>query len=237
MTPQERDLITELFDRLASLEGNPRDPDAEAAIRDGLRRAPNAIYAVVQTVLVQDEALKAANARIQDYEQGGEPQQPRSFLDSMRDSLFGGAAPRGSVPRIPQGGVPQGGLAAAPTGYYGDARPSSGYGSSFLGTAAATAAGVIGGSLLMDGIRSALGSHHGGPFASAFDQLGGRGTDAPWGNDQLARDAGINDIGGRRAGFGDFDQAPQDATDDTDDSPDDFQDDGGFDTGGDSDTA
>ena len=28
MTPQERKLIDELFDRLASLERNPRDPDA-----------------------------------------------------------------------------------------------------------------------------------------------------------------------------------------------------------------
>ena len=90
MTPQERQLINELFQRLASLESNPRDPDAEAMIREGLRRAPNAVYSLVQSVLVQDEALKAANNRIQDYEQQfggpqqGEQQQPRGFLDSMR---------------------------------------------------------------------------------------------------------------------------------------------------------
>ena len=76
MTPQERQLINELFQRLASLENNPRDPDAEAMIREGLRRAPNAVYSLVQSVLVQDEALKAANNRIQDYEQqSGGPQQ------------------------------------------------------------------------------------------------------------------------------------------------------------------
>jgi len=75
MTPQERQLMAELFDRLATLENAPRDPDAEAMIRDGFRRAPNAAYALVQTVLVQDEALKAANNRIQDYEQQfGAPQ-------------------------------------------------------------------------------------------------------------------------------------------------------------------
>jgi len=32
MTPQERELVTELFDRLATLENNPRDPDAERTI-------------------------------------------------------------------------------------------------------------------------------------------------------------------------------------------------------------
>ena len=110
MTPQERQLIAQLFDRLATLENSPRDPDAEAMIREGWRRAPNAAYALVQTVLLQDEALKAANARIQQYEQGGgePPRGPeqRGFLDSMRDSIFGRDEPRGSVPRVPPGGLP-----------------------------------------------------------------------------------------------------------------------------------
>ena len=45
MTPQERQLIDDLFDRLAKVENAPRDPDAIAAIQEGLRKAPNAIYA------------------------------------------------------------------------------------------------------------------------------------------------------------------------------------------------
>ena len=113
MTPQERQLINDLFQRLASLENNPRDPDAEAMIREGLRRAPNGVYSLVQSVLVQDEALKAANNRIQEYEQqSGGPQQheeqPRGFLDSVRGSIFGRDEQRGSVPRVPQGGAPAG---------------------------------------------------------------------------------------------------------------------------------
>src|SRR3954468_14574600 len=109
MTPQERQLMVQLFDRLATLEKSPRDPDAEAMIREGFRRAPNAAYALVQTVLVQDEALKAANAHIQELEHatGAQPQPeaPRGFLDSMRESIFGRDEPRGSVPRVPQGGA------------------------------------------------------------------------------------------------------------------------------------
>ena len=31
MTPQERQLIADLFDRLAKLEGSPRDAEAEKA--------------------------------------------------------------------------------------------------------------------------------------------------------------------------------------------------------------
>src|SRR5206468_2316172 len=68
MTPQERQLVDELFDRLAALENAPRDREAERAVIDGLDRAPHAPYALVQTALVQDEALKRADARIRDLE-------------------------------------------------------------------------------------------------------------------------------------------------------------------------
>jgi hypothetical protein len=265
MTPQERQLISELFARLAALESSPRDPDAEAMIREGLRRAPNGVYSLVQTVLVQDEALKAANARIQDYEQqNGAPQQqdqpPRGFLDTMRDSLLGRDQPpqRGSVPRVPPAGAaptrndPWGG---SPTqGYPQQQAPNyaqppaqtapSGGGSSFLGTAAAAAAGMIGGSLLMSGIRSAMGGHNAGPFNGAFDSLSGRGGGdrSPWGgnasNSDLARDAGLNDVGSSRGGdtggsqraglFG----SSNDDDDNNDDSDFDDSDDGSDDDGG-----
>ena len=108
MTPQERQLIDELFDRLSRLEGTPRDPEASAAIAQGLRSAPNALYPLVQTVLVQDEALKRANHHIQELEQAlaGGQDQPQSggFLDSMRDKIFGQQGQSrgpGSVPNVP----------------------------------------------------------------------------------------------------------------------------------------
>jgi uncharacterized protein len=87
MTPQERQMVADLFDRLASLEGERRDPDAERMIRDGLGHAPNAAFALVQSVLVQDEALKRANARIEALEHaaGGElAPGGGGFLDAMR---------------------------------------------------------------------------------------------------------------------------------------------------------
>jgi len=154
MTPQERKLIDELFDRLASLERNPRDPDAVRAINDGLQQAPNALYPLVQTALVQDEALKHADARIRELEQQadlepGEPAKQPGFLDNMRDALIG--KPQGSVPSVrpdapsspwrtttaqPGGGY--GGAPQAAAQGYGQAPTQSpmSSGSSFLGTAA-----------------------------------------------------------------------------------------------------
>ena len=93
MTPQEQELVNELFDRLAKLESNPRDPDAGRLIADGLRRAPNAVYSLVQTALVQDEALKRANARIEELQAqtAGESQQQGGFLEASATRSSAGA--------------------------------------------------------------------------------------------------------------------------------------------------
>jgi hypothetical protein len=176
MTPQESQLVDELFNRLAQLETTQRDPEAERLIADGLRRAPHAAYALVQTVLLQDEALKRANARIEELQVqtsgAAEPEQrPTSFLDSMREAL-GGRAPQGSVPSVRTAGGNQSQVQQPRPGY-SQQMPLSGYpgapglgsGGSFLGTAASAAAGVIGGSLLLDGIRSAFGHNLGGAYA------------------------------------------------------------------------
>jgi hypothetical protein len=262
MTPEERDLIVDLFDRLAQLERNPRDPEAERAIREGLQRAPNAVYALVQSVLVQDEALRAANDHIAELEdeldrlsppqgqRGNE--KPKSFLDSVRETVLGREEPRGgSVPSVGRGqpmGAPAGygeqrsspwggGARDAGPGYGGPggpggpgygAPPQGGGGGGFLGTAAAVAAGAIGGSLLMGGIRSALGSQGGGqgsPLGGALDHLSRGGGAASGGrvdpNSSLAQDAGVGDIGrggGRNA------QAAADRQQDEDQDQDDQQD-------------
>jgi hypothetical protein len=219
MTPEERNQVTELFDRLATLENNPRDREAERLIQDGLRQAPNAPYALVQTALIQDEALKRADARIRELETqlggGGEPPRQGGFLESMRESVFGRRS--GSVPTVRQGGE-TGAPMGAPPGYRTEAQPMQqpmqpmgqpmaqpSAGGSFLGTAAAAAVGVVGGSLLMDGIRSMMMGHHGGAAHAAFDPAGGGGHGSPWGGSggdgNMARGLGVDDIG-RSSGSG-----------------------------------
>jgi hypothetical protein len=229
MTPQERELVAELFDRLANLEGAPRDREAEEAIAEGLRRAPHAAYPLVQTVLVQDEALKRADARIQELEAalGDEGDAPRGgFLESMRDTLFGERErPRGSVPPVrPEGapmGVPPGFRTGAQAPPYG-AQESVGHGGSFLGTAAAAAAGAIGGALMLQSIRGMFGERQ-GAFGAAAGEAGNR--DAPWsggGSNDLAREAGLEDIGRGGTSAGD-ERGGFSLLDATDHSDDDFE--------------
>ena len=207
MTPQERQLVAELFDRLAALENAPRDADAERAIAEGLARAPHGTYALVQTAIVQDEALKRANARIAELEgQGAEPPPQGGFLDSMRAALTGRDARRGSVPSVrpPEYNAPPPPPAYAQPAYAQPAMAQPiGTGGSFLGTAAASAAGVIGGAMLLGGIRSMFGHSYASPYDSgAAPGLLDARSDSPWGdasNSDLARRAGIDHIGGNRS--------------------------------------
>ena len=277
MTPQERQLIDDLFDRLTKLENAPRDAEAMSAIMQGLRNAPNAVYALVQTALVQDEALKRADMRIQELEalagqQNQSQNQSGGFLDSMRDAIFGQNQPQGSshssVPNVrapDMGGRPTWNSgqvlqqtqppgqynqpAYAQPSYGAQQQPFGGGGGSFLGTAAAAAAGVVGGSLLAGSIRSMMGGGNHQSFGDTAGRSGGVEDRRPWGDQSggdLAKDAGINDIGSRgsssqradnndndsgsRQGF--FDQASQDDDDDTDHDSDDFDGDDGDGDGG-----
>jgi uncharacterized protein len=249
MTPEERNLVIELFDRLATLEDAERDPEAERLIRDGLRQAPNASYALVQTVLVQDEALKRADARIRELEGGSAAEtaaRDTSFLGGVRESFFGRREGRGSVPSVrPVEAAPgmspawHTGTPAMPAGPAAGSAPTA-PGGSFLGTAAAAAAGVIGGSLLLGSIRSMMG-HPQGAHA-AFDPTAGTTGASPWSGGsggELSRQAGLDDIGRQPSSAADGDDRRgllDDSGDVQDDdlAPDDLDDDGfDFDSGDD----
>ena len=154
MQPEERDLITDLFSRLKTFEGQPRDPEAERLIASLGSGQPAAGYLLVQTVLVQEQALKAAQQRIAELEakMGAAPAPSPGFLASAPK-----IGPWGSAPASPQTLSPLQ-AAVAPA-----AAPAGG---GFLRQALTTAAGVAGGALLFEGIRNMLG-HNPGPFGAA----------------------------------------------------------------------
>src|SRR5262249_24293829 len=110
MTPEERNLVADLFDRLARLEESPRDREAERLIQDGLRQAPNATYALVQTTLIRAGAPGRADPGTRVLEArrgaGGGPPRRGGFLESMRESMLGRREPAraGSVPTVRPGG-------------------------------------------------------------------------------------------------------------------------------------
>jgi hypothetical protein len=168
MTPEDRQLITGLFDRMRSFGLPAKDTEAETVINQSMRATPDASYMLVQSVLVQEHALQQASARIQDLEESlrtlqRDQQSQGSGSGSFLGGLFGGT--RTASERRGDGSVP----GATPSAY-GDqpprtpASPASG---GFLQSAMSTVAGVAGGVLAAGAIRDLLG---GGAHANPVDQ-------------------------------------------------------------------
>ncbi len=253
MTPQERQMLADLFERVRANAGGQRDPEAEAFIGDAVRAAPHAPYVLAQTALVQQHALEAAAERISELEarvaQASAPPQETSFLGSLGKSLFGGGA---SSPPPPSSAPPRSGYDAsgyqrgapdpapayrqpayAPppppppqSGPWGSAAPSSG-GGGFLSNAMTTAAGVAGGIAAVDLFQNLLGGHRsGGLFGATSGGLGGLG-----GGETVVNNYYDSDPAGQHA-----EDVLQDQDQDQDDAQDAGWDDSGSDTSGDYDT-
>ena len=181
MTPEERQMLAGLFERVKANGSAARDAEAETFINDAVREAPFAPYVLAQTTLVQQHALEAAAHRIAELEAATreaaeKSQEHGSFLGNLGKSIFGGGAPSqpprpGYDPNVnPPGPQPQQGYAPPPPPPYAVPRPGpwgggasapSG-GGSFLQNAASTAAGVAGGVALGNLLGGLFGGHSGG---------------------------------------------------------------------------
>ena len=188
MTPDERNLISGLFDRLAAASNQPKDSEADQLIRSKVAENPAAPYLLAQSTLVMQQALANAQTRIGALEKqiaelnapAPGTQQSGSFLSSVA-SFFGGGQqhqqPQRSMPPPipPQPQQPQQYAQPQPPPVYGapQPQPPPGRGSGgFLQGALSTAAGVAGGALLFQGIENLIG-HNPGPFAGSSIPSGG----------------------------------------------------------------
>lgn len=181
MTPEERQLLTTLADRVANTPPQQKDLEADQLLRQLVQERPDTVYILAQTVLMQDFALRNAQAQIDDLRrQLSEPPAPSERgSGSFLGGLFGGGNARDPQPRS-SGSVPRVNPWSPPSQErpYGDAPPppppGAGYPSGpggavmqpsqtsgFLRNAASTAAGVAGGALLFQGISSLFSGHHG----------------------------------------------------------------------------
>jgi uncharacterized protein len=129
MTPEERQMLGGLFQRVNSAAATQRDPEAESFITDAVRTAPHAPYVLAQTVLVQQQALEAAANRISQLEAAAQqvPEQNEehgSFLGNLGKSIFG-SGPSSPPPRPDPD--PQAYQRAAPPPPRGYAPPQGGY--------------------------------------------------------------------------------------------------------------
>lgn len=151
MDRNDQQAIQSLFGKLGDVERQspPRDAQAEAFIREQVAAQPAAPYYMAQTIVVQEQALEAAQARIEQLEQA----RPSGGLFS---SLFGGGSRQPPRPRRAQ-----------QQPYQPDQMQRGGGG--FLAGAAQTAMGVAGGVLLGNAIAGMLG---GGGEAQAAEDPG-----------------------------------------------------------------
>jgi uncharacterized protein len=143
MTEQERQMLTDLANKITQTPAPAHEPEAEEFIRTRIGSRPDALYIMTQTVLIQNIALEHAKQQIQELQQhaaqGQAPVAPAgsSFLGGQQRPASAGYAPPPPPPPS---------YAQAPGG-----------GSSFLHSALTTAAGVAAGALAFEGIRSLFG--------------------------------------------------------------------------------
>lgn len=153
MDRNDRQAIEQLFGKLAAVERQspPRDAEAEAYIGERVAAQPGAPYYMAQTIVVQEQALEAAQARIEELEaQVGRTSRQQGGLFG---SLFGDDRPSGRSGSVPRVGRPAGAANAQPVPPAEQARRGGG----FLAGAAQTALGVTGGILLGNVIAGMLG--------------------------------------------------------------------------------
>lgn len=245
MSPEERQLLTALFDRVHTAAATPRDPEAEALISEATRAQPSATYYLAQAVIVQEKGLEAAANHIKELEErvhqleAGAGDRRQAEQGGFLSSIFGNTQTQQPAPAPgPWGGAPRDSyeqprgydntrqMPQQPTGPWTQQAYAPSAGGSFLRGALGTAAGVAGGMLLANSLSGIFGNHMsslgwGSPFGGAN----------PFGNASApTEETVINNY------YGDNSQADDNQDDDNndniqqadyDDNDDDFSDDSG----------
>jgi uncharacterized protein len=186
MDRHDRQAIDSLFEKLANVERQspPRDAEAESFIGEQIARQPHAPYYMAQTIVVQEQALNAAQVRIEELER--EVASGQSSGGGLVSSIFGD-----SLPPRPTGSVPRAGR-SEPIPSEAFQRMSQRAGGGFLAGAAQTAMGVAGGILLGNMIAGMFGSDQAQAAEPQADNTG-------------AEDASLEDTRFDDSGFGDID--------------------------------
>ncbi|WP_119152913.1 DUF2076 family protein [Caldimonas tepidiphila] len=193
MNAHERLRVVRLVTRLAEQADMPKDPEALRELDALMKVRPDAPYLLMQRALMLELALEQAQLELE---------QLRQATQALPTHFPAAARPR-PLPASPAGGIASrvlGGIAPS----WGMGRPvarhgSYGGGGGFLRNAAAVGAGVLGGSLLFQGLENLFDGdeqhhhHYGGDAGQA-----GLQHDAGFAGD-AGFDSGALDEGG---GFG-----------------------------------
>ncbi|WP_379769046.1 DUF2076 domain-containing protein [Flaviflagellibacter deserti] len=201
MQAQERQLIMELFDRLRDAEGQPRDREVQELLGQELRRAPNAVYTMAQTIIAQNQALELASRRIEELERRAPQDEDERYAEYRQPGAMGAPSPwqRGGSPSSGQG-YEQPAYGDRTFGAPQQQRMGMGGGGGFLAGAGQVAMGVAGGMLVAEAAKSLLGA--GGEATSSAASgaasaagLGGAAQQPDQGSNALGQEAGLGDVG------------------------------------------
>ena len=179
MNTEESRLLSAFLSQLTAIRGVGKDPEADALIQRAAADQPDALYLLVQKALLQEQALNGAKSRIAalerevDQHRAGRPAAGGGFLGQ---DPWASSAPSAAT-RVRSAGPAAAGMAQPMPGAYAPmAAPAVSPWGGFLGSAAATAAGVAGGAFLFHGIESLMGHNNPGHGA----------TDAAWNDSHAA---------------------------------------------------
>ena len=157
MTLQEKELLTRFLEQLKDARAGSKDAEAEALIKETSTRQPDAAYLLVQRAIQLEQLLAASQAEVQKLQSEREaaPGASRGSSFLNENYAWGRQANTGSAP-IP--GTRQGPLASPQQVAATAAAPAQrgSWGGGLFGNIAATAAGVVAGSFLFQGIQGLM---------------------------------------------------------------------------------
>ena len=177
MSPQDSQMLTDFLNQLTQVRGIQKDPEADALIQRAVAQQPDAAYLLVQRALLLEQGLNNARAQISALQNQLQGQQgDGKFLDA---NTWGNSGTRQAPPQVqppaqqyqpapsqayqpqyqPQYQPPyqpsyqQTGPGSMGTGGLGGFL-RGGMGGGMLGSIASTAAGVVAGDFLFQGLEN-----------------------------------------------------------------------------------
>ena len=177
MNATERDQLQQFLSALRQTRADPKDPTAEGLIRDAFSAQTDAPYLLVQRAMGLGLALDAAQSRIAQLE--AQCAQQLAQLQAARLTPVPATASNGSWLSGDQAwgrGASSVSPAPLPAASRAAAIPAtaatSAWGGGMMAQMATTAAGVVAGGLLFQGVQSLMGQHSPSPASNAASPLG-----------------------------------------------------------------
>jgi hypothetical protein len=167
MNATERDQLQQFLSALRQTRADPKDATADDLIREAVRAQADAPYLLVQRAMGLGLALDAAQTRIQQLEaQCTQQLDQLAQLKRSSPATGPGTAPNSSWMSSAQA---WGRGAETPTQHLPAKAPAatSAWGGGMMAQMATTAAGVVAGGLLFQGVQSLMGQHQPTPESNA----------------------------------------------------------------------